>query len=133
MNEHSALPDANDMKSARTTRRVRGVLGQAEGEDFAASAASYFARGGKVAKAPPGFERDVTWRKRLRHIHSAPRTPKRTARLHKTCLVSGAPVTGRTLLRLGCRPAQSNQSILLSKKAPAAQELLFPLSNRVAR
>ena len=65
----------------------------------------------------------------LHLIHSAPRTPRRTARLRKMCLVSGAPVTGLCQRRFGCRPAQFNRFILLSNKAPTAQQLSVPRSS----
>ncbi len=42
----------------------------------------------------------------LHLIHSAPRTPERTAALRKAFLASGAMVTGLCKRRLGCRPAQ---------------------------
>jgi len=74
---------------------------------------------------------DVIWRKRPHHIHPAPRTPEKTARLRKKFLASGAILTGLCQRRLGCRPAQFNRSILLPNKAPAALRLSFPLRSPI--
>ena len=59
----------------------------------------------------------------------APGPQKRTARLRKMYLASGATVTGLCQRRLGCRPALCNRFVYLCNKAPAAQWLSFPLSS----